>query len=236
MSRVQFNLLPDSKLALNRTQHTKRLVYTISILVSAVSVGILLIMLLLVDVAQKKLMNDAAAKVDTSSQQLQNLKIDNIITVQSQLQALTGLHQSKNISSRIFSYLPKITPPNVSINKLDLDLSLDTMTISGTADSQKAVNTFVDTLKFTTFKVSSKDAATPAFKSVVETGFNINSGSVGYTIAVNVNPNLFANNLKDAQGNPASPQISVNSSAASAALKDPSSTLFNSSQSSAGSK
>ena len=234
MSRVQFNLLPDSKLALNRAQHTKRLVYTISILASVISVGILLIMLVLVDVVQKKIMNDAAGRVYTASSQLQNLKIDNIITVQSQLQALTGLHQSKHISSRIFTYLPKITPPNVSINKLDLDLSLNTMTISGTADSQKAVNTFVDTLKFTTYKINSTDTPTPAFQSVVETGFNINAGSVGYTISMNVDPNLFANNLKDAKGNPSSPQISVNSAAASAALKDPSSTLFNSSQSAGG--
>ena len=229
---VQFNLLPDSKLELNRTRHTKHLVLTIAVLVSAACVALLLVMLVSVDVVQKKLMTDAAAKVDKSSHQLQSLKIDKAITVQSQLQSLTALHQSKHITSRIFTYLPKVTPPNVSINKLDLDLAKNSMTISGTADSQKAVNTFVDTLKFATFKLGKQGTAAPAFTSVVETGFNINVSSVGYTITMQIDPSLFANNLKDAQGQPVTPEISVNGGLSGSSIKDPSSTLFNSSQSS----
>jgi hypothetical protein len=191
-------------------------------------------MFVLVDGVQKKLMDDAAKRVDKSSNNLKTLNVDKVITVQSQLQALTGLHQSKHITSRIFQYLPKVTPPDVSINKLDLDLTKNAISISGTAASQKSVNTFVDTLKYATFKIGSQGKDTSAFQSVVESGFSINPNGVGYTIDMVFNPQLFVNGLKDAQGNPLTPQISVNNLSVSGNLKDPSSTLFNSTQSGSG--
>jgi Tfp pilus assembly protein PilN len=231
MSAVQFNLLPDSKLAFNRTQNTKRLVIVIAAVVSAASLVILLIMLVVVDGVQKKMMDDAASRVDKANAQLQKLDTGDIITVQSQLQALPMLHQNKHITSRIFSYLPKITPPTVSINKLDLDLTQNTMSISGTASSQKDVNTFVDTLKFAQYKIGSSQP-TLAFQNVVESGFNINSNGAGYTIDMQIDPKLFMNNLKDNQGNPVTPVMSVDTLSFSSSLKSPSSTLFNSSQSS----
>jgi Tfp pilus assembly protein PilN len=228
MSRVQFNLLPDSKLEANRAEHTKKLVLTIAILVSVASFVLFLIMLLTVDVVQKKLLNSAATNVDRSSSQLQKLNVDKIITVQNQLQALTGLHQNKHVTSRVFAYLSKITPSNVSINKLDLDIIKSTMSISGTADSQQAVNTFVDNLKYANFKIGDQATSAPAFQSVVETGFNINPGNVGYTIDMQFDPKLFANNLKDANGKLLTPQISVNNPAAGSSTPSSSGTLFNS--------
>lgn len=235
MSTVQFNLLPDSKLEFNRTQKTKKLVFTIAIVACGASLAIFLVMLGLVDGVQKKLMDDAATKVDKSSQQLQDLDVGKIITVQNQLKALPGLHQQKHMISRIFTYLPKITPPSVSINKLDLDMAKNTMSLSGTAGSQKDVNTLIDTLKFTTYKVGSDNPA-PAFQSVVESGFNINAKGVGYTVDMQFDPKLFANNLTDSQGNTVTPVVSVDKSLFNSSLKDPSSTLFNSSQTSTGGK
>lgn len=105
------------------------------------------------------------------------------------------------------------------------------MSISGTAASQKDVNTFVDTLKFATYKIGS-DSPKLAFQNVVESGFNLNATGAGYTIDMQIDPQLFANNLKDAQGNPATPTISLDSESFSSPLKDPAMTLFNSSQSS----
>lgn len=234
MSKVQFNLLPDSKLNFNRSQRTKKLVYTIATIACVVSIGLLLVLLLFVDGVQKKLMNDASKNVDKSSSQLQALNVGRIITVQSQLQALPVLHQNKHITSRIFTYLPKITPTNVSINRLDLDLTKNTMIISGSADSQKTVNTFVDTLKYATYTIGSQSSPTPAFTQVVESGFSLNVGTVGYTINMQFDPKLFANGLKDSQGNAVTPNISVSNITASGALKDPSNTLFNSGQNGTG--
>lgn len=236
MSKVQFNLLPDSKLNFNRQQRAKKLVYTGASIASVASIALLLIMLLFVDGVQKKLMNDAGKSVDQASSQLQALNINKIITVQSQLQALPALHQNKHIASRIFTYLPKITPANVSINRLDLDMVKNTMVISGTADSQKTVNTFVDTLKYATFTVGAQSSPAPAFQQVVESGFSLNTGSVGYTIDMQFDPSLFSNTARDSKGQVITPTVSVGNISSSGTLKDPSTTLFNSSQTSTGSK
>ncbi|HET7528800.1 MAG TPA: PilN domain-containing protein [Candidatus Saccharimonadales bacterium] len=213
MSKVQFNLLPDSKLQLDKAERTQHLVYTIAAIATVFSVVLLLLMLLVVDVMQKKMMDSAGTKVDAASKQLRDLNIDKVVTVQNQLQALTGLHQNKHITSRIFDYLPKVTPPGVSINKLDLDLAKNTLNISGTAGSQKDVNTFVDSLKQATFKVGGS-AAAPAFQNVVESGFSISGKSVGYSIDMGFDPQLFSNNLKDSQGNIVAPVMSLSGGSA----------------------
>lgn len=233
MSSLQLNLLPDSKLEFNRIQYTKRLATSISFIVVIVSVAILLLMLFVVDVVQKKQMSDASAQLDKSSKQLDQLNVNKVITVQNQLQTLVGLHQDKHITSRIFTYLPKITPASVTINKLDVDLTSNTMNISGTAGSQKDVNTFIDSLKFATYTIGNQGVSAPAFQSVVESGFSISTGSVGYTIDLNFDPKLFTNDLKDSQGNFVNPQISVNNPPSGSSLS-PSNTLFNSSQTSNG--
>lgn len=230
MSMVQFNLLPDVKLQYIRVERTKKLVYTIAGLVSVISLALFLIALVSVDVLQKSEMNSAGTSVDKASSQLKGItQVNNIITVQNQLKSLVSLHQNKNITSRIFTYLPQLTPANVSINKLDLDLTKDTMDISGTANSQQDVNTFVDTLKFATYKVASTDTPKAAFTSVVESGFSITANNISYSISVQYDPKLFANNLLDSQGKPQAPTLTVQKSPAAAQL-NPNSTLFNSTQ------
>jgi hypothetical protein len=183
MSKVQFNLLPDVKLQYNRAQRLRKTVNSVAFLVSAAAFGVFLLMLL--------------------------PELNNIVTVQSQLQALTTLHQNKHVTSRVFVYLPQLTPAGVSINKLTLNLKDQTLLIGGQADSQKTVNSFVDTLKATTFKVSDQDTAARAFPSVQESNFTINPTNVNYTINMTLDPKLFANNLKDSQGQPATPKLTI---------------------------
>jgi Tfp pilus assembly protein PilN len=210
MSKVQFNLLPDVKLQYNRAQRLRKTVNSVAFLVSAAAFGVFLLMLLTVDVVQKKQMSDAGKELDSVSKQLNSIpELNNIVTVQSQLQALTTLHQNKHVTSRVFVYLPQLTPAGVSINKLTLNLKDQTLLIGGQADSQKTVNAFVDTLKATTFKVSDQDTAARAFPSVQESNFTINPTNVNYTINMTLDPKLFANNLKDSQGQPATPKLTI---------------------------
>jgi Tfp pilus assembly protein PilN len=226
MSKVQFNLLPDIKLEYNRTQRMKTMITTVATLVTAGSLALLILLVLTVDIVQKKQLTDSANDIDTASKQLKNVpQIDQIITVQNQLKTLSELHQSKHISSRIFTYLPKLTPPNLTINKLDMDLKANTMVISGKASAQSNVNAFADALKYATYKVGG-GTSTPAFSSVVESAFTISQGGVAYTINLNFDPNLFLNSV-DKDGKPVSPVLTVNQQPAS--TLSPSSTLFNSS-------
>lgn len=197
MPRVQFNLLPDVKLDYVRTQRVRQTVTTTSIALTLTAVAIFVIMLGLVYGVQKKQLSDAGKSVEEASRQIKDIpNVETAVTVQNQLQALVGLHQSKHITSRIFTYLEQLTPANLSIGKFDMDITTNTMNISGNADAQRTVNAFIDTLKATTYKVGNS-APKSAFLSVIESDFAINPGNVSYTLDLQFDPNLFTNTTTD---------------------------------------
>lgn len=209
MSKIQFNLLPDVKLDYIKTERTRNTVIAASIIVSAVSLAIFLALLFTVGVLQKKQLSDARIEVEKASKDFQDTpELGSALTVQNQLTTLSGLHKDKNISSRIFNYLPQLTPTNVNISSLTVDFENSTMTVTGTAVSQQAVNTFIDTLKFTTYKIGSGEAV-HAFPSVIESSFGIAAGNVSYGLNIQFDPKLFSNDILNSDGEPQAPQLSV---------------------------
>jgi hypothetical protein len=71
-------------------------------------------------------------------------------------------------------------------------MAANTIQISGTASSQHAVNTFIDTLKFTTYSQAG-GADMKAFPTVVETSFSISGSTVSYLLDISFDPALFSN-------------------------------------------
>lgn len=190
MSAVQFNLLPDVKLEYNRAQHQKRVVYGLSALACAVVFVIFIISFLSVDVLQKKLLNDTNSQINDYSQKLKSIPdIEKILTIQNQLGALPGLHQSKHVASRLFTYLPEVTPTKINLGKLTMDTKANTIEFVGTADTVETVNKFVDTLKFTTY--SFQNNSKPAFSNVILSRIDRNDKEATYTIDANFDPALF---------------------------------------------
>lgn len=231
MSKIQFNLLPESKIAYNKAEAIRTKVRRAALIASGVSLAIFLILLAIVDGVQKSQMSSTAKQIDSASAKLKAIPdIDKVLTVQSQIKSLSKLHQSKRMTSRIFTYLPQLTPANVTINKLDLDLKQNTIILSGNSDSLHSVNTFVDTLKAAKYKVGNADTTAPAFSSVVESSFGISSSNISYSISMQVDPKLFANNLLDANGKPQTPKLVV-SKVGGTTNQSPSNTLFNSTKS-----
>src|SRR5438309_11123953 len=158
MSAVQFNLLPDVKLNYIKAQRSKSIVVTISLVVTGAALALFIILLFTVDVLQKKQLSDADKDIKASSQKLEAIpNLDKVLTIQNQLSALSNLHHNKHIASRIFNYLPQVTPSNVRIGSISTDFVGNTMTVDGTAGSQHDVNVFIDTLKFTTYKLGDSD-------------------------------------------------------------------------------
>ena len=228
MSKVQFNLLPDVKLDYLKTHRTKNTVLTICFIATAASLAILILLLFTVEIVQKKQLHDSQAAFKNANSQLEDISdLNKIVTVQNQLTALSQLHQNKHAVERIFDYVRQLTPSTASINRLNLDLAQNSLSISGNADTQKTVNTFIDTLKFTTYKIGDSDSKSPAFSNVVETSFAINAGSVSYQLDLSFDPKLFANNLLDSQGKPQKPQLSVPTlTSTRSVIDDPSNALF----------
>src|SRR5665213_3837254 len=113
---VQFNLLPDVKLEFNRAQHVKKTVYGLSVLAVTIALTILVISFLVVNVLQKKLLNDAGKDITTYSQKLKAIPdLEKVLTIQNQLNSLPSLHSKKHLTSRLFDYLPKIVTSSVHI-------------------------------------------------------------------------------------------------------------------------
>ncbi len=207
---VQFNLLPDVKLEFNRQQHIKRTVYTASFLAVAVAVALTVLAFFAVDVLQKKLLSDAQNDITKYSKNLQSIpNLDKVLTIQNQLTALPGLHQKKHVVSRLFDYLPSLTPTNVHIGKISLDTTANTLSVTGTADTVVLVNTFVDTLKFTNYNLNgvtdqktcvqdngkwnsaSNTCTKPAFSNVILSKVDRDDKGATYTIDMSFDPALF---------------------------------------------
>lgn len=205
--KLQFNLLPDVKQQYLKAQRTKRTVISASFAAAAVSLFILLLMVATVYVVNKNKLSDANKNIDKYSQQLKSIpNLDKILTVQNQLNSISSLHQQKHITSRIYQFLPQLTPSTVCMGKLTMDLTANSLVIEGSSDSQKSVNTFIDTLKFTTYKMNGQETSTKAFPSVIESQFGLDSTNstslqkcggkpavATYQLTVQFDPSLFSN-------------------------------------------
>ncbi len=235
-AQSQFNLLPDTKLAAVKSNRARNLLVSAALVISAASAAIFLILLSTTGVIQKKQLSDADKAIASNTAKLQAMTgLDKMVTVQNQLSTLVDLHKNKHISSRIFSYLPEVTPTQVSLGHLALDFKTNTIQIDGTADSQKSVNTFIDTLKFTNYIVNSGDSPKSAFPSVVESSFSIGTKNVSYSLNVTFDPALFANNILDSKGHAKAPTLQVPKLTTTRSVTDdPANLLFNGQNSGAG--
>jgi len=196
---IQLNLLPDVKIEFLRTTRNKRLVIGVSIVVIVVSVAVLLLMVSIAYGFQKKNLSDLNKDISTYNAQLKNTpNLDRILTIQSQLNSLTALHETKADGTRLFPFLTQLTPAAASISQLDLDVPTTTMTIQGTATSLDVANTYIDTLKFTTYQQVTADGtadgeAKKAFSNVVLKSFSRSDTGASYTITCLYDAKIFDN-------------------------------------------
>jgi hypothetical protein len=201
---VQFNLLPDVKLQYIKAQRLKRTVGVISFLVSGGLLVIFIILLLYVRVAQKQHINALTEDINASVATLQETPdLDKILTIQNQLNSLPGLHEEKTISSRLVDYLSKLTPAKATISSVEVSMEENTMVLQGNANALSTVNKFIDTVKFTKYKVNVDEAdaeAKEAFSDVVLENFSVSTSpeavsgeaAVTYEITLNFEPDIFA--------------------------------------------
>lgn len=194
---MQLNLLPAVKMEYIKAQRARRLVLTMSVLVTVASVALLLL-LLSVEGLQKKHLNDLSKDIASESSKLQHEpQIDKMLTVQNQLGSLTGLHASEPSAAQVFNYLNQVTPANVSITDFNIDFTKQTAIITGTSSNLANVNQYVDTLKHASFTTSGNSTSQPAFSNVVLTSFSLNtdSGNAGqaanYTISLSYDRTIF---------------------------------------------
>lgn len=191
---IQFNLLPDIKIQYLQARRQKHMVLLASFIAIAGSLVIMIILISIVFVVQRKSISDLSRDINTAAGQLQSTPdLTKMLTVQNQLKALPGLHENKAAVSRLFGYVTQSTPAAASISRLNIDFENNTLTVSGEANNLITINTFADTLKFTTYKTeNAPNEEKRAFLSVVLSSFGRDSQGASYTINLNFDPVIFS--------------------------------------------
>jgi Tfp pilus assembly protein PilN len=188
---IQFNLLPAVKMEYVKARQTKRMTVLIATLVASASLVILVLLFVGVQIAQKKHSRDLSKDIKTESSKLEDTTdLNKILTIQNQLNSLTGLHDKKPVATRLFNYVKQVTPASVSIATLNVDFDAQTISVTGSADAISSVNKFVDTLKFTTYKMADNTEGS-AFSSVVLAGFGKDDKGASYQLTLKYDPKIF---------------------------------------------
>lgn len=194
---VQFNLLPSVKLEYIKAVRTKRMVSTVAFIASAVALAILVLLFVNVNFVQKQHINNLTNDIDEKTAELEAIPdIDKVLTVQNQLTTLTALHEDKPATERVLPFISKVTPQAASIAQSDIDFTENTMSLSGKADSLVTVNKFVDTLKFTKYKVNNEGNEKEAFSEVVMSSFSVNNDGATFQIDFKFDPEIFNNTVQ----------------------------------------
>lgn len=150
---LQFNLLPDVKKEYVKAKRTKRLIVSVSFLVSAVSIGIVALLFSVVQIAQKQHISDLTEDIKASEKRIQSIEdINKMLTVQNQLSLLPDLHEDKPEASRLFNYVAFLSPEKVKVSNLNFDATSESLILQGNADSLATVNKFVDNIKAVRYK------------------------------------------------------------------------------------
>jgi Tfp pilus assembly protein PilN len=191
---IQLNLLPDVKSKYITTERTKHLTIVSAMAACGLMVGVVLILVGVTFGAQKAKLSNLDSSIIASGAQLKNIDgLNKILTIQNQLNSLTTLHSQKPVTSRLFNFLPQLTPTNVNISDITIRYEDSSIAVNGTATSLEAVNKFVDTLKFTEYTTEQSETSTPAFSSVVLVSFNKTDTEVNYSITAFFDPLIFSN-------------------------------------------
>lgn len=188
---VQFNLLPSVKLEYVKARRNKRITMLAASMLAITMIVVTVILFLVVQVFQKKYSRDLSADIATESSRLQDTAdLNKILTIQNQLGKLNDLHATRPAATRLFGFVTQVTPANVKIATLGVDFEGGTMNLSGTANEISTVNQFVDTLKFTTYKVNDTEVKN-AFSEVVLSGFSRGLTGTAYQITLKFDPIIF---------------------------------------------
>lgn len=156
---IQINLIPDVKQELINAQRVRTSVVSIAIFCAIAAVGAVVLMVIWVfgvqltrDVLLDRKINDTSAEIA----KVQDLS--NTLTIQNQLEALPGLHDSMHMDSRVFSMLTTINPPSpneINVTSFKLDTLEKTMTIEAQArNAYPALEAFRKTIQATQIEFS----------------------------------------------------------------------------------
>lgn len=138
-SNYEINLVPEVKAQMIRAQKTRNLVLFLCILVSSIAIGVTVI-LFGVKSGQDIVMANQDNRLDLMSKTLNSYsELNNLVTVQGQLQGISDITDQKTVLSRVFSALSVTLPQgadSVRLSELNVNLDSGVVRMDGQADAR----------------------------------------------------------------------------------------------------
>ncbi len=204
---IQVNLLPDVKQEYLRAQQIKHLVVVASALLSLISIVVLALLFLYVQVVQPRHRANLQRDIDTGISEIKS-KEDGvkIVTVQGVLEQIPGLQDNKLLSSRLFTYLTSVTPKAVSYSEVRLDLTSNSISLTGQASAFEQTNELTNNLKSARFSYKQNDSTQSmqpfsriVFTSLGKSDQTETTKSIGFQLTFTIDPVMFKEGISDAQ-------------------------------------
>ncbi len=149
----EINLVPEIKAQMIKAQKIRNLVLFICIVVSAASIGVVLV-LFGIKSGQDIAMSSQDKKLETMSTKLNSYdELNDLVTLQTQLGLLEEIGKNKTVPSRMFGALGSILPKGediVQLSDLRLDLEKYNLRMEGQADAR--VSPLIDYRVLESFK------------------------------------------------------------------------------------
>lgn len=179
---IEVNLVPDVKLELLKARRQQTMVISISVIVAIASVALVVVMSLYTFGGQTIADNIANSNLEKNKKELKGVKdLSQTLTLQAQLETLTGMQADKNISSRLFDILTVVVPGGenqVNITRLDFDSEENVIEIEAEArNGYEAMEVFKKTLAQTKFHYNEDDKAAKPVN--IATGTSIGERAYG---------------------------------------------------------
>lgn len=202
---IQVNLLPDVKRDYLKAQQMKHMVTVVAVMVTLAAVGLSLLLFAYVQIVQPRHLKNVQTDIDSGISELKSTEnAVKIVTTQGVLEQIPGLQDKELVTSLLFGYLNSFTPRDVSYSEVKLDLSTNTLTLSGQTTTLERANVLANNLKSAkfTYKRDSAEQTTTPFSNIVFTSLGkseqSNSGkSVGFSIGFTIDPVMFAESTKE---------------------------------------
>ncbi len=220
---IQINLVPDVKQEMLRAQRVRNVTISVSILAGLAAAGVVAAMGLVLG-TQAVTEGVLSGQIDKEFSKLKDTKdINNALTIQNQLNSITGLNDKRTIDSRLLDVLAAINPAepnNVTLSRITLDPATNKLVLEGSAaGGYPATEVFRKTILNAT--VTGKQGDTPFEAPLTEevalqdTSYGQDSTGkkvVRFTLSFVYPAGLFDNTLKEVKVTTPSLKVDVTDS------------------------
>lgn len=203
---IQVNLLPDVKREYLHAQQMKHTFIIGSVLVTLAVLVALGLLFAYVSFVQPRHQANLQTDIDKGIAELKDVEdAIKIVTVQGVLEQIPGVQDKKMITSKLFDRLLAFTPRDVSYNDVQLDLTTNTLTLSGQTTTLERANALANNLKSARFSYKQGEATSEIrpFTAVVfsslgksEQSDSANQG-VSFKIGFQIDPVLFKQGITE---------------------------------------